>query len=221
LTLLIFYCRAVIHRSPNNHYFKWFKSIITIFTIFIIRCKAPLRRVKYLSRGGVKTMALKGRPKLHEEPPVKKNFDLPRVLVEELASAAQKRRQPVVAIVRTALEKELELDNDFDPRHRKTPPVKQSDLKAAMLEALEEHEKANSNIHRITLSAELNKKLVAASKNAGFAAPAQLVEEVLRVLLREPAQLSELIMSKALLDIEKVLGLLPERATRRSKKPGI
>jgi hypothetical protein len=163
-------------------------------------------------------MALKGRPKLHEEPPIKKNFDLPKALVEELASAAQKRRQPVVAIVRTALEKELGLDSNLKPSHNKKQPVKQSDLKAAMLKALEEHEATNPNIHRISLSPELNKKLEAASKNAGFAEAAQLIEEVLRVLLREPAQLRELIMSKALLDIEKVLELTPERTAKQAKK---
>jgi hypothetical protein len=65
---------------------------------------------------------------------------------------------------------------------------------------------------------ELNKKLVAASKNAGFAEPGELIEEVLRVLFREPAQLGELIMGKALLDIEKTLGLTPVKQSPKRGK---
>lgn len=165
-------------------------------------------------------MAQKGRPRLFENKPVKKNFDLSQELVAELLLAAKKRKQPVVEIVRTAIEKELGLTDEPTSVLKKVPSTQQSEIKAALLEALDEHKSADPNTHRVKLSPDLNEKLEIVTKGLGYPNSGQVIEEILRFLLRDPSELREIIMSKTLLDIEKAFGMTqdPKEKPKRLRK---
>lgn len=165
-------------------------------------------------------MALQGRPRLFEDKPVKKNFDLPKDLVEELQSAAKNRKQPAVAIVRMALEKELGITSDAQPKSRAVPTISEAAIEKALLSALAKHhekETVDANSYVVELAPDLKSKLEAVSESAGFVEPGDFIEEVMRVMLRDPAQLRELVIGKTIRDLEAVIGSLSEEETPQKK----
>jgi|GEM_PF-5606166 len=106
---------------------------------------------------------------------------------------------------------------DAKPSLKKVPAIKQSEIKAALLEALEERD-SQRNAHMVELSSDLNEKLEKVSQSIGFAEPADFIEEVLRVMLRDPVQLRELVLGKTLLELEAALGITPDLEEPRSKR---
>ena len=160
-------------------------------------------------------MRIMVRPRKFDEPVIRKTFDLPESLVERLGQESERRKQTAIEIVRQALAREFD-GTSTKTALRAVPATKKSDIKIALLEALEEHQPRGAMT--VELSPELNKKLETVSESIGYSEPGQFIEEVLRVMLREPAQLRELVLGKALLDLEKALGVVPEVAEPVKKK---
>jgi len=159
----------------------------------------------------------KGRPRKYNEPVTRKAFDFPVSFAEKLTSLSEERRQSATEIIMIALEKEI-AGSVPAPKLRVIPQIKQIDIKAAVLEALKEQQSASA--HVVELPDDLNKKLEKVRASLGFTESSQVIEQLLRVMLRDPHELRERIMSKAMTDIEKAFGMTPEfeEKPKRAKK---
>lgn len=91
-------------------------------------------------------------------------------------------------------------------------------IEKAVLTALRKYEKEKTGGIEIKLSSDLEDKLEQVSTSIGFSEPSQLIEELLRVMLREPTQIREFVLGKALLDIEHAFGMTPDLEAEKPKK---
>lgn len=154
------------------------------------------------------------------EPTVKKEVRLPESLNEALVSQAKKSKRNMSDIVVEALnEKLIDKEEGMTVSASKLHSINEATIEKAVLSAFKKQGSQQPEGHIISLAPELEEKLEQVSKSIGFSEPADLVEEVLRVMLRDPSQLRELVIGKTIRDLEAVIGSLSEVETpKRSRK---
>lgn len=147
-----------------------------------------------------------GRPHKFGEPTVRREFRFPESLNARLTKYSRDNGEDVSDIVRTAVEKELDSSKGQSNASTTSNEISEellAEIRQSVLAAFNEGRAKDSL--SVNLRDPDRERLETVAQAIGYTNPADLVEDVMRTLLRRPEEITEMLLGSSVRALQQAL----------------